>query len=65
MTRASWPWSAVSWRPSGKADPTGIGIVMAGVPSAVYGELSRESPVVVRPSGAGPGAAGVKITGAA
>jgi hypothetical protein len=38
---------------------------MAGVPKAVHGEFSRESPVDVNPSGAGPIAAGVKITGVA
>jgi len=38
---------------------------MAGVPKAVHGEFIRESPVDASPNGAGPGAAGTRITGVA
>gem|GEM_PF-6177585 len=36
---------------------------MAGVPKAVHGAFIRGSPVDVNPNGAGPVAAGTKITG--
>jgi hypothetical protein len=35
----------------------------AGVPNAVHGAFIRASPVVARPRGAGPVAAGTRITG--
>jgi len=38
---------------------------MAGVPNAVHGEFVLPSPVLDSPSGAGPGAAGTRITGVA
>jgi len=41
----------------------GIGMEMAGVPKAVHGAFIRGSPVDVNPNGAGPVAAGTKITG--
>src|SRR5262249_54452138 len=63
--RASSPWLAVSCSPSGSASPTGIGMLIAGVPSAVHGLFIRESPVDVNPRGAGPGAAGTSMTGVA
>ena len=40
-----------------------MGIEIAGVPKAVHGEFIRESPVEARPRGAGPVAAGVRMTG--
>src|SRR5882762_551175 len=64
-TLASWPWSAVSCSPSGNPSGTGRGIEIAGVPRAVHGAFILESPVDDKPSGAGPVAAGTKITGVA
>jgi hypothetical protein len=61
--RASSPCAAVSCRPSGNPLGTGIGIEMAGVPSAVHGRFIREFPVDPRPLGAGPVAAGTRMTG--
>src|SRR5436190_988591 len=65
MTLASWPDSAVSCSPSGKPPETGIGMEMAGGPRAVHGEFILASPVDARPNGAGPVAAGTKMTGVA
>jgi hypothetical protein len=42
-----------------------MGIEIAGVPKAVHGAFILGSPVEVRPSGAGPTAAGVRMTGVA
>lgn len=65
-TRASSPRSAVIAGPSGRAQgATGSGIEIAEVPSEVHGAFIRESPVDVRPRGAGPGAPDTRITGAA
>src|SRR6266853_357759 len=64
-TLASWPWSAASCSPRGKPLATGIGIEIAGVPKAVHGAFILGSPVDARPNGAGPTAAGVRITGVA
>ena len=44
---------------------TGRGIEIAGVPRAVHGAFILGSPVDDKPSGAGPVAAGTKITGVA
>src|SRR6201984_1594089 len=62
--RASWPRLAVNCRPRGRPLTVGMGIDIAGVPRAVQGAFMRGSPVVDKPSGAGPTAAGVRITGA-
>jgi hypothetical protein len=59
----SWPDSAVSCNPNGNPSETCMGIEMAGVPKAVQGAFILGSPVEARPSGAGPVAAGVRITG--
>ena len=55
--------SAVNCNPSGSPLAIGMGIEMAGVPRAVQGAVIRGSPVVDKPKGAGPVAAGVRITG--
>ena len=65
ITLASCPCSAVSWSPSGKPFATGIGMVMADVPMAVHGAFILGSPVDDKPNGAGPMAAGTRITGVA
>src|SRR5215469_14811295 len=64
-TLASWPWSAVSCNPRGNPLGTGRGMEIAGVPKAVQGEFILGSPVDAKPKGAGPAAAGDKITGVA
>src|SRR5262249_34614816 len=64
-TLASWPQSAASCNPRGKPLATGIGIEIAGVPNAVHGAFILGSPVDAKPNGAGPTAAGVRITGVA
>ena len=63
MSLESCPTSAVICNPSGSPFATGIGIEMAGVPSADQGAFMAGSPVVDKPKGAGPVAAGVRITG--
>src|ERR1700719_1517018 len=60
---ASCPRSAVICNPRGRPLASGMGIEIAGVPSAVHGAFILGSPVVDRPRGAAPGAAGVRITG--
>src|SRR5258706_16428924 len=57
----SCPRSAVICNPSGSSLPTGIGIEIAGVPSAVQGAFIAGSPAVDMPTGAGPVAADVRI----
>src|ERR1700692_701282 len=61
--RESWPRSAVNCKPRGRPLAMGMGIDIAGVPKAVQGAFMRGSPVVDKPRGAGPTAAGVRITG--
>ena len=54
----------MSWSPKGKPPlRTGIGIDIAGVPKVVHGLFILPSPVEVSPTGAGPVAAGTRITG--
>src|SRR4029077_13480680 len=60
---ASWPCSALSCSPNGNPFGTGIGTEIAGDPKAVHGAFILGSPVDARPNGAGPTAAGVRITG--
>ena len=55
----------MSCSPSGKPLETGMGMEIAGVPKAVYGAFILGLPVDARPNGAGPIAAGDKITGVA
>src|SRR6185503_19215680 len=59
----SCPRSAVSCNPKGSPLASGRGIDTAGVPNAVHGAFIRGSPLVDKPKGAGPVAAGVRITG--
>src|SRR5580692_6551444 len=59
----SSPTSAVNCKPSGSPRKRGMGIEMAGVPRDVQGAFILGSPVEARPKGAGPVAAGVRITG--
>jgi hypothetical protein len=53
----------VSCNPSGNPLRTVRGIEIAGVPKAVHGAFILGSPVDAKPKGAGPVAAGTKITG--
>src|ERR1700693_233670 len=62
-TLASCPRSAVNCNPRGSPLAIGMGIDMAGVPKAVQGAFILGSPVLDKPKGAGPVAAGVRITG--
>src|SRR5579864_8089049 len=63
-TLSSRPSSAASCNPIGNPPAgTGMGIEIAGAPKAVHGEFILGSPVDAKPSGAGPVAAGVRITG--
>ena|SRR6516162_3884913 len=62
-SRASWPGAAVSCNPRGSPLEIGIGIEIAGVPNAVHGLFIRVSPVNAKPNGAGPTAAGERMTG--
>src|SRR6201993_485207 len=61
--RESWLRSAVNCKPRGRPLAMGMGIDTAGVPRAVQGAFILGSPVVDKPRGAGPTAAGVRITG--
>ena len=53
-TRPSSPAAAVNCNPSGRPLEIGMGIEIAGTPSAVQGEFMRLSPVEPSPNGAGP-----------